>query len=237
MIRQKSNGHHTAVSHFRQSSIGWVICPELSDLFVSQIVRELCVSHFSGRILLYAYTFCRMVSFQFLAQFPEDLFPQPVDSSLVVFLITLLTIWLIVSSLSHHNLYLLFCCVLSIILSHNRSFRRCLVPCPSLIVWDFFTSIISVFVLAGGISLEFEYKSPEYLWEFLQIFAIMWSEDSRLFIWFPFPPIFFQHLLVLFQVHQLKLESPSYSCFTVFQFYLFALFLLKSVVHLNSKIH
>ena len=52
--------------------------------------------------------FVCMVRFQFLAQFPVDLFAHPVMSNLLI-------MWLMLSSLSPHNLHLLFCCVLSIL--------------------------------------------------------------------------------------------------------------------------
>ena len=54
----------------------------------------------------------------FLAQLPVAHLPQPVVSSLIYTfcanLLHSLIMWLIVSSLSPHNLHLLFCCVLSI---------------------------------------------------------------------------------------------------------------------------
>ena len=55
-----------------------------------------------------------MVKLQFLAQFPVDHLAYPVMSGLILFLCYLLIMWLIVSSLSPHNLHL-FCCVLSIL--------------------------------------------------------------------------------------------------------------------------
>ena len=59
-----------------------------------------------------------MVKFQFHALFPVDHLAHPVVSSLISFCANLLhslIMWSVVSSLSLHNLYLLFCCVLSIL--------------------------------------------------------------------------------------------------------------------------
>ena len=61
--------------------------------------------------------FIRMIKFKYLAQFPVDPFPHRVVSSFIVFYASLLhplIMWLIVSSLSSHNIHLLFCCVLPI---------------------------------------------------------------------------------------------------------------------------
>ena len=61
-----------------------------------------------------------MVKFKFLEQFPVDHLPHPVMSSLILslwHLIHSLIMWLIVSSLLSRNLYLLFCCVFSILAS------------------------------------------------------------------------------------------------------------------------
>ena len=58
-----------------------------------------------------------MVKFKFLAQFPMDPFAYPVMSTLILILrwfLHSLIMWLMVSSLSLHNLHLLFCCILSI---------------------------------------------------------------------------------------------------------------------------
>ena len=59
-----------------------------------------------------------MVKFQFLAEFPVDHLPTQLCQVLYSFwdsLLRLLIMWLIVFSLSPHNLYLLFCCELSIL--------------------------------------------------------------------------------------------------------------------------
>ena len=61
--------------------------------------------------------FVRMVKFQFLAQFPVDHLTHPVLFSLILFganLLHSLIMWLIISSLSPHNLHRLFCCVVGL---------------------------------------------------------------------------------------------------------------------------
>ena len=65
--------------------------------------------------------FC-MVKFKLLSQFPVDYLLYPIMSSLILFGADLLhsrIMRLIVSSLSSHNLHQLFCCILSILLSHR----------------------------------------------------------------------------------------------------------------------
>ena len=61
--------------------------------------------------------FVCIVKLQFLAQFPVDHIPNPVVSSFYSFCTNLLhslIMGLVVSSLSSHDLNLLFCCILSI---------------------------------------------------------------------------------------------------------------------------
>ena len=62
--------------------------------------------------------FVQRVKFKFLAQFPVDHFFHPILSTFILFFCTnlhdLIIILLIVSSLSPHNLHMLFCCILSI---------------------------------------------------------------------------------------------------------------------------
>ena len=71
--------------------------------------ENLCI--FSGQCLVAHISFVHMVKFKFLALFPENHHPFSVMSSL---LLHLLIMWLIVSSLSSHNLHIV-CCVLSIL--------------------------------------------------------------------------------------------------------------------------
>ena len=100
-------------------SQGLVIWPRIGDPIVSQNSREICVSHSPGQILGCAHTIWsyRQISIFFL-QFSVNHFPT--QSCLVLcsfcanFLHSLI-VWVIVSSLSPHNLHLLFCCVLSIL--------------------------------------------------------------------------------------------------------------------------
>ena len=73
-------------SFFGWLSLGLVVWPRLSDLFVSLIPEEVCVTRSSRRIPVCGYTFVRLVKFQFLAQFPVDYLPHPVVSSLILFL-------------------------------------------------------------------------------------------------------------------------------------------------------
>ena len=62
--------------------------------------------------------FVHMVKFKFLVLIHMDHLAHPVVSSLILFSTNLLHLhimWLMVSSLSPHNLHLLFCCILSIL--------------------------------------------------------------------------------------------------------------------------
>ena len=78
-------------------------------LFVSQNPRELCGSHSLFRFLYIPSS--RMIRIQFFAQFPMDYLFHPLLFSLVFFFcasqLHSLIMWLIVSSLSPHNLHLL----------------------------------------------------------------------------------------------------------------------------------
>ena len=95
----------------RLAGIMWSIC-------ISKSQNILCVL-FSSRIDsgLYIYHFFSMVKFQSFPQFLVDHLSYPVESNFILFCTTLLhqfIMWLSVLSLSPHNLFLLFCCVLSI---------------------------------------------------------------------------------------------------------------------------
>ena len=62
--------------------------------------------------------FDRIGKFKLVAQFPWDHLSHPVMTSLILFSLQhSLIMWLIVSSLSPHNLHLLFCCIMSILTS------------------------------------------------------------------------------------------------------------------------
>ena len=95
-------------------SLGLVVWPWLDEPFVYQNPEKYYSSHLLWRILGYTYIVC-IVKFQLLAQFPVDHVAHSVVSSLCANLLHSLIIWLIVSSLSPHNLHLLFCCILSIL--------------------------------------------------------------------------------------------------------------------------
>ena len=89
---------------------GW---DEVSSLYLKipeEFVRLILLDRFRDVYIL----FFRTVKFQFLAQFPVDHFTHPVVSFYASLLQSLI-IWLTISSLSPHNLHLLFCCVLSIL--------------------------------------------------------------------------------------------------------------------------
>ena len=91
---------------------------KLDDLFVSQNPKEFYASFFLDKFWVAHIPRVRMVKFKLLAQFPWITFP--IQSCLVLYslcanLLHSLIMWLIVSSLSPHNLHQLFYCVLSIL--------------------------------------------------------------------------------------------------------------------------
>ena len=91
------------------AEIRWSVCMLKSH-------RSLCVI-FSDRCLVVHMPFVCMVKFEFLAHLPVITLPSQlclVLYSCVYFLYSLI-MWFLVSSLSPHNLHLLFCCILSII--------------------------------------------------------------------------------------------------------------------------
>ena len=90
--------------------IRWSICISKS--------QRVCVSPSPGQILGCAYYFFAWSNFAFLHNSQWITLPTPSCQVLYSFcdnLLHSLIMWLIVSSLSLHNLYLLFCCVLSIL--------------------------------------------------------------------------------------------------------------------------
>ena len=103
---------------------GWlflwlVVWLTLGGPIVSQNPRGVCVSHSPGQILGCANTICSygqisifLHNFQWITLLTQSCL---VLYSFCANLLHLLTMWLIVSSLSSHNLHLLFCCVLSIL--------------------------------------------------------------------------------------------------------------------------
>ena len=111
--------HYSAGSLFCWLSQGLVVWPRLDDPFVSQNPRELCASRLLGRILGCAYTICSYGQILISGIIPSGSHCIT-KLCLVLFsfcdnLLYSLIMWLIVSSLSWHNLYLLFCCVLPIL--------------------------------------------------------------------------------------------------------------------------
>ena len=84
-----------------------------------EIRRSVCFSKFERLFFLDGFwvmhiLFVRMVKFKFLAQFPGDTFATLLCQALTSFcanLRQLLLMWLIISSLSLHNLNLQFCCL------------------------------------------------------------------------------------------------------------------------------
>ena len=91
-----------------------VVWPRLGDLFVSQNLREICASHFLDGFYIVHIPFVRMVKFKLLALFSVDYLPHSVVSSQILFSLIYCIRLLIISSLSPHNLHLLFCFFLSI---------------------------------------------------------------------------------------------------------------------------
>ena len=90
----------------RLAEIKWSVC-------ISKSQRSLYIS-ISDRFWVVHMPFVRMVKLQLLAQLPVD--HLATQSSLVLYyfcgnLLLCLIMWLMVSSLSPHNLHLLFCCV------------------------------------------------------------------------------------------------------------------------------
>ena len=97
---------------------GLVVWLRLGDLFICQNPRELCECHSPGQMLGCIYHFFGRSNLNFLLNSQWITFPT--HSYLVLYsfnanLLHSLIMWLMVSSLSPHNLHLLFCCVLSIL--------------------------------------------------------------------------------------------------------------------------
>ena len=99
-------------------SLCLVIWPRLGNPLVSQNPREVCASYSQGQNLVCAYTNCSygQISISYIISSGLYFLAQSclVLYSFCVNLLHSLIIWLIVSSLLTHNLYWLFCCVLSI---------------------------------------------------------------------------------------------------------------------------
>ena len=96
-----------------------VVWLTIGDLFVSQNLRGVCASHSSGSILSCAFTIGSFGQiYNFLHNSHGITFPN--QSCLILYslsasLLHLFIMWLIVSSMSTHNLQLLFCWILSIL--------------------------------------------------------------------------------------------------------------------------
>ena len=95
----------------------WSSGRDLVVCLYAKIPKEFMCLILKKRCLVAYIPFVRWVKFQFLAQLPVDHLADQVVSSLIFLLRYLLhsLMWLIVSSLSPHNLHLLFCRVLPIL--------------------------------------------------------------------------------------------------------------------------
>ena len=102
---------------FSWLSLGLVIWPILGDPFVSQNLRSLCLSFSKTDSWLCIYHLFVWSNFNFLHNSQWITFPTKLCLILYYFcanLLHLLIMSLNISSLLPHNLYLQFCCVLSI---------------------------------------------------------------------------------------------------------------------------
>ena len=89
VVSWNSKVDHLAGSFFYWLSLGLVIWPRLSDLFVSQNPTGnvySCVTHFQGQLLHCAYTICLYGQIQISCTLPSELLSHPVMSSLILFL-------------------------------------------------------------------------------------------------------------------------------------------------------
>ena len=113
--------------------------------------------------------------------------------------------WLMISSLSPHSLYLLFCFVLSILVLIWLVLM--MLFCGILLLWEFFPTTLSF-----NIPLDFWVTAS--LLKNAGRFSVFWllTGWSLLELWFLSLPISFIILWRSLQVHQLQLVSPSTSC-------------------------
>ena len=86
-------------------SLSLVMWSRLDNKFISENPREVCAFHFPGRVLDCTYTICS-----------HGQSPSP-PSHVLTYTLCELTylMWLVVSSLSPHNLHVLFCSVFTIL--------------------------------------------------------------------------------------------------------------------------
>ena len=111
VVSQDSKVHNSTSSLFlliiirsnHMTKIRWSVC--IPEEFVHLILQD--------RFWVVHIPFACMVKFKLLAQLPVDHLAHPVIS-FCANLLHLLIMWLIVSSLSPHNLHFLFCYILSI---------------------------------------------------------------------------------------------------------------------------
>ena len=95
--------------------LGLVVWPRLGDQLVCQNARGVCVSHSPGHMLGCAYTICSYGQMSISCTIPSGSLICLLLYSFCANLLHSLIMWLIVSSLSPHNLHMLFCCILSIL--------------------------------------------------------------------------------------------------------------------------
>ena len=121
VVSRYSKVHYFASSHFCCCCCwllkGLVFWPRLGDPFVCQSPCGVCASFSRIAAGLYIYHLFGWSNLNFLHI--SQWITLPTQSCLVLYscdnLLHSLIMWLIVSSLSPHNLHLLFCCVLSIL--------------------------------------------------------------------------------------------------------------------------
>ena len=110
--------------------LGLVVWPKLGDSFVCQNPWGVCVSFSWTNAWLCIYDLFVWSNFNFLHS--SQWITLPTQSYLVLYSFCAnslhsFIIWLMVSSLSPHNLQLLFCCVYLFILWYDWSLWRCFV--------------------------------------------------------------------------------------------------------------
>ena len=143
MVCRNSKVHYLAGSLFL-SAITW--SGHLTEIRWSP-ENFVCLIFQDGFLVVHIPFIC-MVKFKLLAQLPVDCFftlSCLVLYSLCMNLLHSLNMWLIVSSLSSHNLHLLFCCFLSllVLMAFCAAIRR-----DSVYLWRFpFISYIHIIII------------------------------------------------------------------------------------------
>ena len=108
-------GHYSAGSLFWWLLLSPVVWPMLGDQFVSLNPRKLCASHSLGWIPGCAHI-CSYDQISLSCTIPSrPPYPPYRFKAYTLSVLRSFIMWLIVSSLSSHNLHLLFCCILSIL--------------------------------------------------------------------------------------------------------------------------